>query len=249
MFLLKKSIIRLSIFRLSKRAYVYIEIFRIGFPSLCRQGFASVASILLNNQAGKYGGDACLSAMTIISKIFMVIFSVCLGIGQGYQPVSGYNYFSKNYKRCREAMFFTYIVSTCLMSFLSILFFIFAREVMTFFIKDSDAIAIGKQALRYQCIALPLIPLNTICNMTFQSTRKKFRAALLSCCRQGLFFIPTIIFLPMLIGLKGVELTQAIADTLTFLFSLMFFIHYCIDLNKKIKMREIELKENNYSIA
>ena len=93
MFLMKKSIIRLSLFRLSKRAYVYLEIFRIGFPSLCRQGLASLASILLNNQAGKYGGDACLSAMTIISKIFMVIFSVCLGIGQGYQPVSGYNYF------------------------------------------------------------------------------------------------------------------------------------------------------------
>ena len=248
MFLMKKSIIRLSLFRLSKRAYVYLEIFRIGFPSLCRQGFASLASILLNNQAGKYGGDACLSAMTIISKIFMVIFSVCLGIGQGYQPVSGYNYFSKNYKRCKEAMFFTYIVSTCLMTLLSLMFFIFAADVMKVFIEDSDAIAIGKRALRYQCIALPLVPLNTICNMTFQSTRKKFRAALLSCCRQGLFFIPTIIFLPMLIGLNGVELAQSIADILTFLFSLIFFIHYCIDLNKKIKLREIELKENNYSI-
>ena len=248
MFLMKKSIIRLSLFRLSKRAYVYLEIFRIGFPSLCRQGFASLASILLNNQAGKYGGDACLSAMTIISKIFMVIFSVCLGIGQGYQPVSGYNYFSKNYKRCREAMFFTYIVSTCLMTLLSLMFFIFAADVMKVFIEDSDAIAIGKIALRYQCIALPLVPLNTICNMTFQSTRKKFRAALLSCCRQGIFFIPTIIFLPMLIGLNGVELAQSIADILTFLFSLIFFIHYCIDLNKKIKLREIELKENNYSI-
>ena len=248
MFLMKKSIIRLSLFRISKRAYVYLEIFRIGFPSLCRQGFASLASILLNNQAGKYGGDACLSAMTIISKIFMVIFSVCLGIGQGYQPVSGYNYFSKNYKRCREAMFFTYIVSTCLMTLLSLMFFIFAADVMKVFIEDSDAIAIGKIALRYQCIALPLVPLNTICNMTFQSTRKKFRAALLSCCRQGLFFIPTIIFLPMLIGLNGVELAQSIADILTFLFSLIFFIHYCIDLNKKIKLREIELKENNYSI-
>ena len=248
MFLLRKSIIRLSLFRLSKRAYVYLEIFRIGFPSLCRQGFASLASILLNNQAGKYGGDACLSAMTIISKIFMVIFSVCLGIGQGYQPVSGYNYFSKNYKRCREAMFFTYIVSTCLMTLLSLMFFIFAADVMKVFIEDSDAIAIGKIALRYQCIALPLVPLNTICNMTFQSTRKKFRAALLSCCRQGIFFIPTIIFLPMLIGLNGVELAQSIADILTFLFSLIFFIHYCIDLNKKIKLREIELKENNYSI-
>ena len=249
MFLFKKSIIRLSIFSISKRPYVYLEIFRIGFPSLCRQGFASLASILLNNQAGTYGGDACLSAMTIISKIAMVVFSVCLGIGQGYQPVSGYNYFSCNYKRCKEAMLFTFVVSTILMSISCIVLFVFSKEVMGFFIDDSDVIEIGKVALRYQCIALPLLPLNTICNMTFQSTRKKFRAALLSCCRQGLFFIPTIIFLPMLIGLKGVELTQAIADTLTFLFSLMFFIHYCIDLNKKIKMREIELKENNYSIA
>lgn len=248
MFLMRKSIIRLSLFRLPKRAYIYIEILRIGFPSLCRQGFASVASILLNNQAGKYGGDACLSAMTIISKIFMVVFSVCLGIGQGYQPVAGYNYFSKNYKRCKEAMFFTYIASTCLMALLSILFFIFASDVMRLFIADNDAIAIGKNALRYQCIALPLVPLNTISNMTFQSTRKKFRASLLSCCRQGIFFIPVIIFLPMFIDLKGVELSQAIADVLTFLFTLIFFIHYCIDLNKKIKMREIELKENNYSL-
>ena len=238
MFVLKKSIIKLSIFNLSKRAYVYLEIFRIGFPSLCRQGFASLASILLNNQAGKYGGDPCLSALTIISKIVMIIFSVCLGIGQGYQPVSGYNYFSKNYKRCKEAMFFTFIVSTILMSLSSIIFFIFSKEVMAFFIEDNEVIEIGKVALRYQCIALPLLSLNTICNMTFQSTRKKFRAALLSCCRQGIFFIPVIIILPLFTGLTGVLISQALADVLTFIFSMFFFVAYCIEINKKIREEE-----------
>lgn len=235
MFLFKKSIIKLSIFKISKKAYIYIEIIRIGFPSLCRQGFASLASILLNNQAGKYGGDPCLSAMTIISKISMVIFSVCLGIGQGYQPVNGYNYFSKNYKRCKEAMLFTFFVSTALMTFSSVLFFIFSKQVMNFFIDDNDVIEIGKVALRYQCIALPLMPLNTICNMTFQSTRKKFKAALLSCLRQGLFFIPIIIIMPLVLNITGVITSQALADVLTCLFSLPFFIAYIKEINNKIK--------------
>lgn len=235
MFLFKKSIIKLSVFRISRKAYVYIEIIRIGFPSLCRQGFASLASILLNNQAGKYGGDPCLSAMTIISKISMVIFSVCLGIGQGYQPVNGYNYFSKNYKRCKEAMLFTFFVSTALMTFSSLLFFIFSKQVMNFFIDDNDVIEIGKVALRYQCIALPLMPLNTICNMTFQSTRKKFKAALLSCLRQGLFFIPIIIIMPLVLNINGVITSQALADILTCLFSLPFFIAYIKEINNKIK--------------
>ena len=235
MFLFKKSIIKLSIFRISRKAYIYIEIIRIGFPSLCRQGFASLASILLNNQAGKYGGDPCLSAMTIISKISMVIFSVCLGIGQGYQPVNGYNYFSKNYKRCKEAMLFTFFVSTALMTFSSLLFFIFSKQVMNFFIDDNDVIEIGKVALRYQCIALPLMPLNTICNMTFQSTRKKFKAALLSCLRQGLFFIPIIIIMPLVLNITGVITSQALADILTCLFSLPFFIAYIKEINNKIK--------------
>ena len=242
MFLFKKSIIKLSIFRISRKAYIYIEIIRIGFPSLCRQGFASLASILLNNQAGKYGGDPCLSAMTIISKISMVIFSVCLGIGQGYQPVNGYNYFSKNYKRCKEAMLFTFFVSTALMAFSSILFFIFSKQVMNFFIDDNDVIEIGKVALRYQCIALPLMPLNTICNMTFQSTRKKFKAALLSCLRQGLFFIPIIIIMPLVLNITGVITSQALADILTCLFSLPFFIAYIKEVNTKIKNNEDELK-------
>lgn len=240
MFICKKSILRLSPLKVTKNFNVYLEIMKIGLPSLCRQGLASIATILLNRQAGAYGDEAALSAMGIVSKIFMVIFSMCLGIGQGYQPVCGYNYFAKKYSRVKEAMFFTLIFSLIFMTIFCLLFFIFAESVIKWFIDDdAQVIKIGKETLRYQCIALPFLTLNVISNMTFQSTKQKFKATLLSCCRQGIFFIPIIIVLPIMIGIKGVEMTQALADFLTFLFTIPFFIKFVKVLNNLIKTEEV----------
>jgi len=50
-------------------------------------------------------GDAAVAAMTIVTKIFMFIFSIILGVGQGYQPAVGYNYGAKKMGRVREAFF------------------------------------------------------------------------------------------------------------------------------------------------
>ena len=241
MFVFKKSIITLSIKYLSFKFNTYLDIIKIGLPSLCRQGLASIASICLNRQAGAIGGDAAQSAMSIVSKAFMVIFSISLGVGQGYQPVCGYNYFAKRYDRVKEAMMFTFICGTVLMTAMSIVFFIFSSSVISFFIDDKEVINIGKMALRYQCISMPFLSLNVICNMTYQSIRSKYKATLLSCCRQGIFFIPLVFILPSLFELTGLELVQALSDFLTFLFTIPFFIHLLKDINKKIK--EMDKKE------
>lgn len=235
MFVFKKSIIRLSIKDITSNINVYLDVIKVGFPSLCRQGLASIATILLNRQAGDIGGDAALSAISIVSKVFMVIFSVSLGIGQGYQPVCGYNYFAKKYDRVKEAMMFTFVCGTALMTIMSIFFSIFAEGIISFFIDDEEVIEIGKTALRFQCISMPFLSLNVICNMTYQSIRSKLKATILSCCRQGLFFIPLVFILPSLLQLTGVELIQAMADFLTFLFTIPFFISLYKDINKKIE--------------
>ena len=196
---------------------------------------ASIATILINRAARDIGGDVAQSAISIVSKVFMVIFSISLGIGQGYQPVCGYNYFAKRYDRVKEAMLFTFVFGCVIMTVLSILFFIFAEAVIDFFIDSEEVIEIGKSALRFQCISMPLQSLNVICNMTFQSTRKKVRATLLSCCRQGIFFIPLVLILPNLLKLTGIELVQAGSDFLTFLFTIPFFIHLIKEINSLIK--------------
>ena len=239
MFIFKKSIITLSPKYITKESWVYKDVLKVGFPSLCRQGLASIATILLNNQAGIFGGDAALDAMSIVSKIFMIVFSVSLGIGQGYQPVCGYNYFAGKYARVKEAMFFTLICGFSLMMATCIGLFILAENIMkAFVLGNEEVVAIGCRAIRYQCIAMPFLSLNVISNMSFQSTKKKFQATILSCCRQGIFFIPFIFLLPMIFKLNGVEMTQALSDFCTFLFTIPFFIVFVKELNQKIKNTE-----------
>jgi Na+-driven multidrug efflux pump len=176
--------------------------------------------------------------MSIVGKIFMIIFSVALGIGQGYQPVVGYNYSSKHFDRVKKAFLFTFISCTIVMSVMGIIFFIFSNNVIKLFMdpKENDVekvIEIGGQALRYQCLAMPLLGVNLICNMSFQATRKKTLATILSICRQGFFFIPLVLILPSIISLKGVQLTQPLSDVLSCLFSIPFFIYFIRHLNKK----------------
>ncbi len=248
MFIFRRTITTLSIRLVSKSFKTYLEIVKVGLPSLFRQGLASIASILLNRTAGTYG-DSALSAMTIVSKVFMVIFSVGLGIGQGYQPVCGYNFFAKKYGRVKEALRFTYLSSTIFMTCLCVLVFLLSTEVMRFFIDDEEVIRIGSRALRYQCITLPFLSLNVMCNMTFQSIRYKWRSTFLSSLRQGVFFIPLVFILPNVLGLDGVELIQASSDFLTFLVSIPFFIFIFKMLKEKEEKEKIEIVQMDDSIV
>ena len=204
-----------------------LDIFKTGLPALLRQGLASIASVALNRSAMVYG-DAAVAAMSIVSKVFMLIFSTSLGIGQGYQPVAGYNYGAKKYARVRAAYKFTLILGLCVMGAASVAAFIFAPEIVTMFLRDDPkVIEIGTLALRIQCIAMPTVPFVVVGNMTFQSVGKAAQASFLSACRQGIFFLVFITVLPPILKLTGVQCAQACADVCTFLvaipMTLVFF--------------------------
>jgi len=230
--LLTRSIIKVSLRQAVSGISVLWEIVRTGAPSFCRQGLASISTILLNNQAGLYGGDEALSAMSIVLKIYMLIFCVGLGIGQGYQPVAGYNYSAKLWGRVRKAFTFTFFVGTACLTVLGIFAIIFAEQIMPLFIDDPKVIEIGARALRFQAFALPFLTTNVICNMTFQAVGSKLKAVLLSCCRQGFFFIPCVLLLPPVLELLGVELVQAVSDFCTFLVSIPFALGFLRNVKK-----------------
>ena len=68
--------------------------------------------------------------------------------------------------------------------------------------------------------------------MTFQAVGHKLKAVLLSCCRQGFFFIPIVLLLPPMLGLLGVELVQAVSDFGTCLISIPFSIGFLKSVKK-----------------
>lgn len=207
------------------------EIVSTGLPSLARQGLASISTMLLNNAAGFYG-DAAIAALSIVSRISMFIFSVALGIGQGFQPVAGFNYGAKKYSRVKEGFFFTLILGTVLLGIGAIAVYFNAETFIRIFRDDPEVIRIGIPALHAQCIALFIVPFHVCNNMLFQSIGYKFNATFLSTLRSGLFFIPILLIFNVLWGLSGIQISQSAADVLTCLTCIPFTISFFRKLPK-----------------
>lgn len=197
--------------------YYLKEIFRGGFPSLCRQGLASVATISLNQVAGNYG-DAAIAGMSIVSRITMFANSALIGFGQGFQPVCGFNYGAGLYKRVREAFWFCIRTAIVFLIAISVLGAAFAPQLVEIFRKgDQEVVEVGATALRLACYVFPLSGWIVLSNMMMQSIGKAFKASLLAAARQGLFFLPLIWILPMFLQLYGVQICQTVSDVLTFI--------------------------------
>ena len=214
--------IRLDLRNVRLSAHNLLQIVNGGLPSLVRQGMAAIAVVLLNRYANACGGDAAIAGMSIVNRVMMLLSSALIGFGQGYQPVCSFNYGAKLYGRVREGFFFCLKYGTILMSAASLLCLLFPTRIIAFFRNDPAVIAVGATALRWQASALPLMATSILTNMMLQASGQGLRSSITSSARNGIFFIPLILTLPRLFGLRGVEMTQAWADVLTFLLCLPF---------------------------
>lgn len=210
----KEGVIHYTHRRISFEGRFVKEIIAGGTPSISRQGLASVSTIALNSVAGNYG-DAAIAAMSIVTRISMFIFSVIVGLGQGFQPMCGFCYGAKLYDRVKEGFWFGTKIGTLFLLFWSVVLIIFSGEVVSLFRDDPEVIAIGIPALRYQMIIFPACSFMMMANMMMQTCRKTIRANILAASRQGLFFIPLIFVLPYFYGLFGVEICQAVSDVIS----------------------------------
>ena len=231
-FLTGKTETKLSIRCISTKIKDIADIFATGLPSLIRQGFASVSTILLNTSAVVYG-DAAVAAMSIVNRISMFVFSLGLGLGQGFQPVCGYNYGAGRFRRVLKAYKFTILSSEVLIGIVSMLVLAFSPSLIKIFRDDIMVIEIAAPALQAQCIALLVLPLSVATNMMLQSTGQKVLAAFTALLRNGLCFIPLILLLSNTFGLSGVQITQPVADVASFLITVPIAIRIVKNLKSE----------------
>ena len=190
------------------------NIISVGMPSMMRQGLSSISVMILNGCAAVYG-DAAIAAMSIVSRVTNFLFCVGLGIAQGFQPVSAFNYGAKKYSRVKAAFRFTLLFGTLFLSVMAVIGFVFAKPVVTLFREDAQVISIGIVALRAHCISLVFMPLSVCGNMLFQSIGKSGRAIFLASTRSGLIFIPVLLLSSHFFGLFGIQTAQAVSDVLS----------------------------------
>lgn len=219
MFISGKTQSKFNISYFTHNIYDIGKIISNGFPSLTRQGLNSLSIMILNNQAGLYG-DAAIAAMSIVNRITMLVFSIGVGFGQGFQPVSAFNFGAKKYSRVKSAFKFICILTTIVLGIVAMVFYFFSGDIIQWFRNDTSVISVGTVALQIASFTIVFGAIASTSNMLFQSIGKSGMATFLASTRSGLFFIPLIIILPNYFGLFGIQISQPISDFLSFVISL-----------------------------
>ena len=222
---------KISVKHISKDIKLYLSVFRVGLPSLIRQGLNSISSGLLNKLAGVYGAkvgaaDATIDAMTIANRISNFVMCVGMGISQGLQPVASFNYQAKKYARVKRALIVTIAISFCCIVVLATPMVIAPSFVVSLFQDSPEVVEIARLALICAMVGQLFMPLFIPINMTYQSIRKAGMASFLALLRSGLMFIPILLVTTALFGITGIQISQPLSDVLTGLISLPILLHF-----------------------
>ena len=216
---------------------IYKKILYIGMPSLARQGSSAVASVVMNHAAHPYG-DAAIAAIAIVNRFTMFVNSVVIGFGQGFQPVCGFSFGAKKYRRVYEAYYFSLKVCACILVAYGLVSFTFAGPIIRVFRReDAEVIRIGTLALRLQAVTMPLLAQITIANMFTQTTGYGLRATFVATLRQGTCLMLFLLTLPRALGLLGLQAAQPASDILSAI--LAFYI--CRGIIRELKDKEDEI--------
>lgn len=224
-YLAKRTWLLLSLKNVGKEFLVYWEIIKYGFSSFLRQGLTGLATFLLNTTMVSYG-DAAVAGVAVAGRIFLFLFSAIVGFVQGYSPVVGYHYGDGNMGKVRKALGFSLKIGVVVTAVLGVVTYVGAGKLIAYFVgNDLTAVEIGTKALQYQCVVMPFIFVATLCNQTYQAMGKAVSASFMASCRQGIFYVPAILGLPVVFGVTGGILAQPVADVLSFLASVPFLLH------------------------
>lgn len=211
------------------------NIMATGFPSLLRQALNSITTVMLNSRCGDYG-DAAVAAMSIVSRITFFAFSVALGVGQGFQPVSAFSYGARKYTRLCKGFRFACLMSEGIIIVSCAVLIVFSGDLIGIFRDDTEVIRIGTRALRLQALATLVLPPCMVVEMLFQSTGKRLGASILSSLRNGLFFIAALMILPRIRGLAGIQESQP----LSMLVSVPLFVVFAVFFFRRLPKEQEE---------
>ena len=191
----------------------------LGMSAYLNQLAIMVVQIVMNNSLTYYGalsvyGEAVpLACVGIISKVNHLFFSVCIGIAQGMQPISSFNYGAARYDRVRQVFRLSFFAGTVISVIAFVLFQFFPREIIALFGEGSEAyFAFAVEYFRIYLFFTFLNNIQPLATTFFTSIGKPGRGSFLALTRQILFLLPLMLLLPRVMGIDGILYAGPIAD-------------------------------------
>ncbi len=232
-FLRKKTVLEISIRLFTPKVKTYLEIGRMGIPTLLRSSLMSVATIVTNSVAGGYS-DAALAAISVGNKCMRFIGSMIIGFSQGFQPVAGYCWGAKRYRRVVECFRFTVLMGTVISVVFGAVMAIFSKQIVGVFsaTNDAEVIRLGSMMIISQCLVMVLHMVVMLASGLFQALGRAINATILNLARQVIAFIPCVLVLSYFFGVEGLAIAQAASDVVAALIALPLMISLMRQITK-----------------
>lgn len=238
----KKSSFNFSVKLYSPTRKMMMEILKIGIPTLTFQLLTSLSIALINRAASGYG-DSVIAGMGAATRITSMGTLVVFGFLKGFQPIAGFSYGAKNFKRLREAIKTSIVWSTIFCVIVGFLMAIFSRQIISQFTDGNiEMISVSQKSLIANGLSFILFGFYTVYSSLFLALGKGRAGFFLGVCRQGICFVPVILLLPIVWGINGILYAQPIADVLSAVITVFMALH----LQKELSMAERDTSSKKY---
>lgn len=230
----KKSAFTFSIKDFIPTQQTFVEILKIGIPTLTFQLLTSLSIALINRASSDYG-DAVIAGMGAVTRVTSMGTLVVFGFLKGFQPIAGFSYGAKNFKRLRESIKISILWSTIFCVVVGLLMVVFSTQIISQFANgNGEMISVGQKSLVANGLSFFLFGFYTVYSSLFLALGKGTAGFFLGACRQGICFVPIIFLLPAIWGLSGILYAQPIADII----SAIITVFMAFNLHRKLSIEE-----------
>lgn len=245
-----KYIFKMKNITLNKESFLLkinnvIKIFTLGLSGGFNQLAMMAVQITMNNvlsyygNQSIYGGNIPLAVSGIIIKINMIIMAFIIGTGQGSQPIIGFNYGARNYKRVIDTYKLSVFITTMMAIIASILFQLFQRQIVSMFGDGSELyFSFAEEYMRIYMLFMVVNGVQPVTGSFFTSIGKAFKGAFIAMTRQIIFLLPLIIILPKIFGIDGVMYAGPIADAMALIVTILFIRREIKNIKKLEESKE-----------
>ena len=226
--------LRLKNLRLDKEAVK--SILSIGAPACIMQLALSFVSLTFNHVTASWGGTTAVAAYGIMYNIMMVVYMPIMGLGQGIQPIFGFNYSAEQYDRVKKTLKCSIAYATTFSVFMFAIIEVFSRQIVNAFGGVGD-IALADMAipgLRLFGLMIPVVGFQMIGANYFQYIGKIKQSVILSSLRQLILLIPFVLIIPSFVGITGIWIATPMADFIAFIVTALFIRYEVKEINHQI---------------
>lgn len=230
----KRSAFTFSIKDFIPTQQTFVEILKIGIPTLTFQLLTSLSIALINRASSTYG-DVVIAGMGAVTRVTSMGTLVVFGFLKGFQPIAGFSYGAKNFKRLRESIKISILWSTIFCVAVGLLMVVFSTQIISQFANgNGEMISVGQKSLVANGLSFFLFGFYTVYSSLFLALGKGTAGFFLGACRQGICFVPIILLLPAIWGMSGILYAQPIADII----SAIITVFMAFNLHRKLSIEE-----------